>query len=90
MNKISEEKYLGYLNKTCEETKEAKEKLQKRLIYYKKGTLNYNMIIEDISKFNLSICNVSEKYSKRYNSYIHKIDNIGDENNTEDNNEKNK
>ena len=87
IEKEIEKKYLGYLNKTCEETKEAKEKLQKRLIYYKKGTLNYNMIIEDISKVNLSICNVSEKYSKRYNSYIHKTDII--ENDTEETNENN-
>ena len=83
IEKEIEEKYLGYLNKTCEETKEAKEKLQKRLIYYKRGTLNYNMIMEDISKFNLSICNVSERYSKRYNSYINKtikIENDDEEN----------
>ena len=79
IEKEIEEKYLDYLNKTCEETKEAGNKLKKRLLYYKKGTLNYNMIIEEISKFNLTICNVSEKYHKRYNAYKNKVDNIENE-----------
>jgi DnaJ-domain-containing protein 1 len=79
-----EEKYLGYLNKTCEEAKENKEKLKKRLIYYKKGTANYNMIIEDISKLDLTICNKSDIYSKKYNNYKSKMENI-DKNENEDN-----
>ena len=79
-----EEKYLGYLNKTCEEAKESKEKLKKRLIYYKKGTANYNMIIEDISKLDLTICNKSDIYSKKYNTYKSKMENL-DKNENEDN-----
>ena len=38
----------GYLNKAHEKTKEDKEKLQKASIFYKKGALNYNMIIQFI------------------------------------------
>ena len=68
-----EEKYLGYLNKTCEEAKENKEKLKKRLIYYNKGTANYNMIIEDISKLDLTICNKYDIYIKKYNTYKSKM-----------------
>ena len=74
VEKEIEGKYLEYLNKTCEETKEAKEKLKKRLIYYKRGTMNYDLIMEDISKVDLSICNVSERYSKKYNTYIQKLE----------------
>ena len=81
-----EEKYLGYLNKTCEEAKQNKEKLKKRLIYYKKGTTNYNMIIEDISKLDLTICNKSDIYSKKYNSYKNKMENL-DKNENEENDE---
>ena len=83
IEKEIEEKYLTYLNKTCEETKEAKEKLKKRLIYYKKGTINYNMIIEDISKIDLTVCNKSEAYNNKYNSYKSKMEKL--ENDEEEN-----
>ena len=76
IEKEIEEKYLSYLNKTCEETKEAKEKLKKRLIYYKKGTINYNMIIEDISKIDLTVCNKSEIYNNKYNSYKNRTEKL--------------
>jgi hypothetical protein len=83
VEKEIEDKYLEYMNKTCEETKENYEKLKKRLIYYKKGTLNYNMIMEDISKFDLSICNRSERYMKKYNLYKDKISKLENEENEE-------
>ena len=76
IEKEIEEKYLSYLNKTCEETKEAKEKLKKRLIYYKKGTINYNMIIEDISKIDLTVCNKFEIYNNKYNSYKNRTEKL--------------
>jgi curved DNA-binding protein CbpA len=85
IEKEIEEKYLTYLNKTCEETKEAKEKLKKRLIYYKKGTINYNMIIEDISKIDLTVCNKSEIYNNKYNSYKNRTEKL--ENDNENQNE---
>lgn len=85
IEKEIEEKYLTYLNKTCEETKEAKEKLKKRLIYYKKGTINYNMIIEDISKIDLTVCNKSEIYNNKYNSYKNRTEEL--ENDNENQNE---
>jgi len=84
IEKEIEENYLGYLNKTCEETKEAKEKLTKRLIYYKKGTLNYDNIITDISKVDLSICDKYEKYNKKYNSYKLKYEQNENEDNEND------
>ena len=82
-----EEKYLLYLNKTCEETKEAYDKLKKRLIYYKKGTVNYNMIMEDINKFDISVCNKSEIYSKKYNLYKERMNKIENEEYDENENE---
>ena len=85
IEKEIEEKYLTYLNKTCEETKEAKEKLKKRMIYYKKGTINYNMIIEDISKIDLTVCNKSEIYNNKYNSYKNRTEKL--ENDNENQNE---
>ena len=85
IEKEIEEKYLTYLNKTCEETKEAKEKLKKRLIYYKKGTINYNMIIEDISKIDLTVCNKSEIYNNKQNSYKNRTEEL--ENDNENQNE---
>jgi hypothetical protein len=48
IEKEIENKYLGFLNKTCQEAKEEKEKMTKRLIYYKKGTLIYDSIITEI------------------------------------------
>lgn len=83
IEKEIEEKYLAYLNKTCEETKEAKEKLKKRLIYYKKGTINYNMIIEDISKIDLTVCNKSEIYNHKYNSYQNRNEKLENEDENE-------
>ena len=83
IEKEIEYKYLEYLNKTCEETKETKEKYIKRLIYYKKGTLNYNSIMNDISKVDMTICDDYEKYNKRYETMkqkIAKLENINDEN----------
>ena len=77
--KTIEDNYLLYLNKTCEETKENHEKLKKRLIYYKKGTPTYHSIISDIAKFDMSICDKLEKYTKRYNSHRQKSDKIEDE-----------
>ena len=77
--KTIEDNYLLYLNKTCEETKENHEKLKKRLIYYKKGTPTYHSIISDIAKFDMSICDKLEKYTKRYNSHRHKTDKIEEE-----------
>ena len=85
--KTIEDNYLLYLNKTCEETKENHEKLKKRLIYYKKGTPTYHSIISDIAKFDMSICDKLEKYTKRYNSHRHKKD-IEDEISPDDINEK--
>ena len=83
IEKEIEEKYLTYLNKTCEETKEEKEKLKKRLIYYKKGTINYNMIIEDISKIDLTVCNKSEIYNHKYNSYQNRNEKLENEDENE-------
>ena len=74
IEKEIEANYLEYLNKTCKETNETKQKFQKRLIYYKKGSLNYNTILEDISKVDLSICDELIKYSKRYHSFIDKME----------------
>ena len=87
IEKEIEEKYLTYLNKTCEETKEAKKNLKKRLIYYKKGTINYNMIIEDLSKIDLTICNKSEIYNNKYNSYKNKKKLENDDENESNENE---
>ena len=83
IEKEIEEKYLTYLNKTCEGTKEEKEKLKKRLIYYKKGTINYNMIIEDISKIDLTVCNKSEIYNHKYNSYQNRNEKLENEDENE-------
>ena len=86
--------YLDYLNKTCEETKETKEKFTKRLIYYKKGTINYNSIISDIAKVDLSVCDKYEKYNKKYESMKLKLkkmeSNNEDEEETEEEQEKEK
>jgi len=95
IEKEIEYKYLEYLNKTCEETKETKEKYIKRLIYYKKGTLNYNSIMNDISKIDMTVCDDYEKYNKRYETMkqkIAKLENINDENdeNEEGENSENK
>ena len=99
IEKEIEDNYLIYLNKTCEEIKEEKEKLTKKLIYYKRGTPNYNSIINDITKVNLTICEKYEKYNKKYNSHKHKTNKIednedikekDDENNTEHINNKTK
>ena len=87
VEKTIEDNYLLYLNKTCDETKENQEKLKKRLIYYKKGTPTYHSIIADIAKFDISICEKLEKYTKRYNSYKHKNDKIEVDDNTNDNND---
>ena len=94
IEKEIENKYLGFLNKTCQDTKEEKEKLTKRLIYYKKGTANYDSIITEISKVDLSICDKLEKYSKKYETLLKKEknelnddDNVDDDKN--DNNENN-
>lgn len=90
IEKEIEYKYLEHLNKTCEETKESKEKLSKRLIYYKKGTLNYNTIITDIAKVDLSVCDNYEQYNKRYEAMkekLAKLENINDENEESENTE---
>ena len=86
IEKEIEYKYVEYLNKTCEETKENKEKLTKRLIYYKKGTMNYDLIISDIAKVDLSVCDNYEKYNKRYEAMkqkLEKLENIDVENEQE-------
>jgi len=91
IEKTIEDNYLLYLNKTCDEAKESQEKLKKRLIYYKKGTPTYHSIISDLAKFDMSICEKLEKYTKRYNSFKHKTDKIetdDDSNDTEDTKEK--
>lgn len=88
IEKEIEYKYLDYLNKTCEETKENKEKLTKRLIYYKRGTLNYNMIMSDIAKVNMTVCEDYEKYNKKYESMkekLAKLENINNENDEQEN-----
>ena len=85
IEKEIEYKYLEYLNKTCEETKENKEKLTKRLIYYKKGTMNYDLIISDIAKVDMSICDNYEKYDKRYEAMKQKLAKL--ENNNDENDE---
>ena len=97
IEKEIEFKYVEYLNKTCEETKENKEKLTKRLIYYKKGTMNYDLIISDIAKVNLSVCDSFEKYNKRYEAMkqklekLEKIEDEGEQENLDDKeNENNK
>ena len=85
-----EYKYLEYLNKTCEETKETKEKFTKRLIYYKRGTINYNIIMEDIAKVDMSVCDNYDKYNQRYESMkqkLSKLENINDENEEQENSE---
>ena len=90
IEKEIEFKYLEYLNKTCEETKETKEKYTKRLIYYKKGTLNYDSIISDIAKINLTVCDNFEKYNKRYETMkqkLKKLENINDQNEEQENSE---
>ena len=96
IEKEIENKYLGFLNKTCQETKEEKEKMTKRLIYYKKGTLNYDSIITEISKVDLSICDKLDKYSKKYetllkneNNELNDDDNTDNGSNDNDNNENN-
>ncbi len=68
IEKEIEKKYLGFLNKTCEEIKEEKEKISKRLIYYKEGTPNYDNILNEISKVDLSICDTLKNYEKKYES----------------------
>ena len=84
IEKEIEYKYLEYLNKTCEETKETKEKYTKRLIYYKKGTINYNSIISDIAKVDLSVCDNYEKYNKKYEAMKLKLQKMEEESNNED------
>ena len=81
---------MEYLNKTCEETKERKEKYTKRLIYYKRGTLNYNSIMNDIAKVDLTVCDNYEKYNKRYEAMKQKLaqlENMNEENEEKDNEE---
>ena len=90
IEKEIEFKYLEYLNKTCEETKETKEKYTKRLIYYKRGTLNYNSIMNDIAKVDLTVCDNYEKYNKRYETMKQKLvqlENMNEENEEKDNEE---
>jgi hypothetical protein len=94
IEKEIENKYLGFLNKTCQETKEEKEKMTKRLIYYKKGTLIYDSIITEISKVDLSICDKFDKYSKKYetvlkneNNELNNDDNTDNDSNENDNND---
>jgi len=87
VEKTIEDNYLLFLNKTCDETKENQEKLKKRLIYYKKGTPTYHSILSDIAKFDMSICEKLETYTKRYNSYKHKNDKIEADDDTNDNND---
>ena len=90
IEKEIEYKYLEYLNKTCEETKETKEKYTKRLIYYKRGTLNYNSIINDIAKVDLTVCDNYEKYNKRYETMkqkLEQLENMNEENEEQDNSE---
>ena len=90
IEKEIEYKYLEYLNKTCEETKETKEKYIKRLIYYKRGTLNYNSIMNDIAKVDLSVCDNYEKYNKRYEAMKQKLaqlENMNEENEEKDDEE---
>lgn len=90
IEKEIEYKYLEYLNKTCEETKETKEKFTKRLIYYKRGTINYNIIMEDIAKVDMSVCDNYDKYNQRYESMkqkLSKLENINDENEEQENSE---
>ena len=91
IEKEIEYKYREYLNKTCEETKENKEKLTKRLIYYKKGTMNYDLIISDIAKVDMSVCYNYEKYDKRYETMVQKLaklENINDENDEQETEDK--
>ena len=59
--------------------------------------MNYDLIISDIAKVDMSVCDNYEKYDKRYEAMIQKLsklENINDENDEQESedkeNEKNK
>ena len=87
IEKEIEQKYLEYLKVSCDAKNEEKDKLYKRLVYYRNTSTFYKEIFDDIDKVNLTICDQYKHYNKTLNkTEVIKNDTIHDDINIDENN----
>ena len=60
-----ENEYEDYLKKACEEAEEKQRNLKTRLVYYKEGSYNYNLLNNELKGLNMKICEKLGKFRKK-------------------------
>ena len=73
-----EKKYVSYLRINCQEKTQIKEEIQIKLMYYRKGTYYYNILLNELKKLDFSVCEKLRKHLKRIQSTDDDDDNDND------------
>ena len=60
-----ENKYTSYLRVNCQERLQMKEDIQIKLMYYRKGSYYYNLLINELNKLDFKVCDKLQKHLKK-------------------------
>ena len=69
MEKDIENKYTSYLRINCQEKIQLKEDIQIKLMYYRKGSYYYNVLINELNKLDFKVCDKLNKYLRKIESH---------------------
>ena len=64
-----ENKYTSYLRINCQEKMQLKEDIQIKLMYYRKGSYYYNILINELNKLDFKVCDKLQKHLKKIQKY---------------------
>ena len=68
IEKEIENKYTSYLRINCQEKIQLKEEIQIKLMYYKKGSYYYNILVNELNKLDFSVCDKLRKHLNKIES----------------------
>ena len=79
IEKEIENKYTSYLRINCQEKRQIKEELQIKLMYYRKGSYYYNLLINELNKLDFSVCDKLRKYLNKIQNNDNEEDDYQDD-----------
>jgi DnaJ family protein B protein 12 len=62
IEKEIENKYASYLRINCQEKRQLREEIQIKLMYYRKGSYYYNILLNELNKLDFNVCEKLWKY----------------------------
>ena len=69
MEKDIENRYLTYLKINCQEKNQIKEEIQIKLMYYRKGSYYYQLLLRELEKLDFSVCQKLKEYVDKINNH---------------------